>query len=96
MNLIKRFITCGLAVGALGLAGSLAGCSLSAHVYDPGGPYYDGGYVAAPAYGPGHYQPYSYYSEPGVGIYYYDGGGHRHYGRYREHEAREWHRRYRR
>jgi hypothetical protein len=88
MNLWKRFVTCGLAAGAIGLSGGLAGCSLSAHVYDPGGPYYDNN-VYTPVYTPS-YRPYYYYNEPRVGVYYYDGSGRRHYGRYHEREAREW------
>jgi hypothetical protein len=89
MNFLKRFITCGRTVGAMALMGGLVGCALSAHVYDPGGPYYDNDVYAAP-YGPGYYQPYYYYARPGVGVYYYDRDGHRHYGRYSESEAREW------
>jgi hypothetical protein len=94
MKLLKRFLTCSLAAGAIALMGGLAGCSLSAHVHDPGGPYYDGGYVYTPA--PGYYQPYYYYTEPSVGVYYYDGDGHRHNGHYRDREAREWRERHRR
>jgi hypothetical protein len=95
MNLLKRFVTWGLVAGALGLIGGLVACSASAYVYDPGGPYHDN-YVYVPATPPGYYQPYYYYTEPRVGIYYYDGYGHRHYGHYQEREAREWHERHHR
>jgi hypothetical protein len=86
MNLWKRLVTGGLAAGAIALTGGLVGCTVNA-VYDPGGPYPDNT-LYTPSYG--YYQPYYYYTEPRVGVYYYDRDGHRHYGHYDEHEAREW------
>ncbi|HZQ62421.1 MAG TPA: hypothetical protein VFC24_13785 [Casimicrobiaceae bacterium] len=70
-----------LLIGAIAVAG-LAGCATEP--YDTYG------------YGPGYYDPYSYYGAPyygpsvGLGYYYFDNDGHRHWRDRDRSDGRHW------